>query len=67
MDKSIQISGGISAANYWQPRCAHQLLLLVVMPDTPRSEVVRRVLASHSIRQFTLLCVTVCHHISAVV
>ena len=40
----------------------------VVMLDTPCSEVVWRVLATHSIRQFpTLLplpCVTVCHHIS---
>ena len=40
--------------DYWQPRCAHQLLLLVVMLDTPCSEVVRRVLATHSIRQFPL-------------
>jgi len=40
----------------------------VVMLDTPRSEIVRRVLATHSIRQFPLHfphpCVTVCHHIS---
>ena len=40
----------------------------VVMLDTPRSEVVWRVLATHSIRQFPLSlplpCVTVCHHVS---
>jgi hypothetical protein len=40
----------------------------VVMLDTPCSEVVWRVLATHSIRQFPLHfplpCVTVCHHIS---
>jgi len=43
---------------------------VVVMLDTPCSEVVWRVLATHSIRQFPLHlpppppCVTVCHHIS---
>jgi hypothetical protein len=40
----------------------------VVMLDTPCSEVVWRVLATHCIRQFPLHfpfpCVTVCHHIS---
>ena len=37
----------------------------VVMLDTPCSEVVWRVLATHSIRQFPLhFRVTVCHHIS---
>ena len=40
----------------------------VVMVDTPSSEVVWRVLATHSIHQFSLLlpllCVAVCHHIS---
>ena len=40
----------------------------VVMPDAPCSEVVWKVLATHSIRQFCpslpLPCVTVCHHIS---
>ena len=38
----------------------------VVILDTPCSEVVWRVLATHSIRQFPLPlpCVTVCHHIS---
>ena len=39
-----------------------------LMLDTPCSEVVWRVLATHSIRQFPLHfplpCVTVCHHIS---
>jgi len=34
--------------------CAHQLLLLVLMLDTPCSEVMKRVLATHSIRQFSL-------------
>jgi len=42
------------SVDYWQPRCAHKLLLLVVMLDTPCSEVVWRVLATHSIRQFPL-------------
>ena len=36
----------------------------LVMMDTPCSEVVRRVLATNSIRQFPLPCVTVCHHMS---
>ena len=38
----------------------------VVMLYTPSSEIVWRVLATHSIRQFPLHlpCVTVCHHIS---
>jgi hypothetical protein len=43
----------------------------VVMLDTPCSEVVWRVLATHSIRQFSLHtpppplpCVTYCHHVS---
>jgi len=39
----------------------------VVMLDTPWSEVVWRVLATHSIRQFPFAsppCVTLCHHIS---
>ena len=44
--------------------CASAVLML----DTPCSEVVRRVLATHSIRQFypslPFPCVTVCHHIS---
>jgi hypothetical protein len=39
-----------------------------VMLDTPCSEIVWRVLATHSIRQFPpslpLWCITVCHHIS---
>jgi len=46
---------GVSSVDYWQPRCEHQLLLLVVMLDTPCSEVVWRVLATYSIRQFSLL------------
>ena len=44
--------GDVSSVDYWQPRCAHQLLLLLVMLDTPCSEVVWRLLATHSIRQF---------------
>jgi len=39
----------------------------VVMLDTPRSEVVWRVLAAHSVHVFLSIphpCVTVCHHIS---
>jgi hypothetical protein len=46
--------GGVSSVDYRQPMCAHQLLLLVAMLDTPCSDVVRRVLTSHSIRQFPL-------------
>ena len=45
---------GVSSFDYWQRRCAHQLLLLVVMLDTPCSEVVRRVLTTHSICHFLL-------------
>ena len=47
-------AGGVSSVDYWQPICAHQLLLLVVMLDAPCSEVVWRVLVTHSIRQFPL-------------
>jgi hypothetical protein len=36
----------------------------VIVLDTPCSEVEWRVLATHSIRQFPLLCVSVCHQIS---
>ena len=47
--------------------CASAVLILVML-DTPCSEVMWRVLATHSIRQFSpslpLPCVTVCHHIS---
>jgi hypothetical protein len=43
-------------------------VLMVVLLDKPHSEVVRKVLVTHSIRQFPLLFpnpyVTVCHHIS---
>ena len=50
----FKLAGGVSSVDYWQPRCAHQLLLLVVMLDTPCFEVVWRVLATNSIRQFPL-------------
>ena len=43
--------GGVSSVDYWQPRCAPSA---AVMLDTPCSEVVWRVLATHSIRQFPL-------------
>jgi len=36
----FQSVGGVSSVDYSQPRCAHQLLLLVVELDIPRSEVV---------------------------
>jgi len=61
-------SGGVSSVDCWQPRCAASA---VVMLDTPCSEVVWRVLATHCIHQFPpslpLQCVTVCHHISTAV
>ena len=41
--------GGISSFDCWQPRCRASA---IVMLDTPCSEVVWRVLATHSIRQF---------------
>jgi len=50
----FKLAEGVSSVDYWRPRCAHQLLLLVVMLDTPCSEVVRGVLAAHSICQFPL-------------
>jgi len=58
-------AGGVSSVDYWPAEvCASA----VVMLDTPCSEVVCRVLATHSILQFPLHfplpCVTVCHHIS---
>ena len=43
--------GGVSSVDCWQPRCAPSA---VVMLDTPCSEVVWRVLATHCIRQFPL-------------
>jgi len=43
--------GGVSSVDYWQPRCAASA---VVMLDTSCSEIVRRVLATHCIRQFPL-------------
>jgi hypothetical protein len=50
-DESIKIGGGINSVDYWQPSwCASA----VVMLDTTCSEVVWRVLATHSIRQFVL-------------
>ena len=58
-------AGGVSSVDYWQPEVCPSA---VVMLDTPCSEVVWRVLATHSIRQFFLSLplpyVTVCHHIS---
>ena len=51
-----------------RPLAAEVWASAVVMLDTPCSEVVWRVLATHSVRQFPLslplLCVTVCHYIS---
>ena len=44
-------AGDVSSVDYWQPRCAASA---VVMLDTPCSEVVWRVLATHCIRQFPL-------------
>jgi len=43
--------GGVRSVDYWQPRCAPSA---VVMLDTPCSEVVWSVLATHYIRQFPL-------------
>jgi hypothetical protein len=42
---------GVSSVDYWQPRCAPSA---VVMLDTPCSEVVWRILVTHSIRKFPL-------------
>ena len=44
-------AGGVRSVDYWQLRCCASA---VVMLDTPCSEVVWRVLAIHSIRQFPL-------------
>jgi len=52
---------GVSSVNYWQQSCAASA---AVMLDTPCSEVVWRVLATHSIRQFPFTSPTVHHHIS---
>ena len=66
IDESIYIGGGVSSVDCWQPRCAASA---VVMLDTPCSEVVWRILATHSISQFPLSlpapCVIVWHHISS--
>ena len=43
--------GGVSSVDCWQPRCAASA---VVMLDTPCSEIVWRVLATHCICQFPL-------------
>jgi hypothetical protein len=45
--KSDGGEGAVSSIDYWQPRWADQVLLLVVMLDRPRSEVVWRVLVTH--------------------
>jgi len=50
----VKSAWGVGSVDYWQPRCAHQLLWLVVMLDTPCSEVVWRLLATQSIGQFLL-------------
>ena len=47
----LNLPVGVSSVDYWQPRCGASA---VVMLDTPCSEVVWRVLATHSIRQFPL-------------
>ena len=44
-------AGGVSSVDYWQPEVCPSA---VVMLDTPCSEVVWRLLATHSIRQFPL-------------
>ena len=44
-------AGGVTSVDCWQQRCAASA---VVMLDTPCSEVVWRVLATHCIRQFPL-------------
>ena len=43
--------GGVCSVDCWQPRCVPSA---VVMLDTPCSEVVWRLLATHCIRQFPL-------------
>ena len=59
---------GVRSVDCWQPRCAPSA---VVILDTPCSEVVWRVLATHCISQFPTSvphqCVAVCHHISTAV
>jgi hypothetical protein len=58
-----------SAGTLVQLLAAEVCASAVVMLDTPCSEAVWRVLATHSIRQFPLHfphpCVTVCHHVSS--
>jgi len=60
--------GGGGGVQFSRLLVAEVCASVVVMLDTPCSEVVWRVLATHCIRQFLpslpLLCVTVCHHIS---
>jgi len=62
---SFKPEGGVSSVYYWNPEvCASASVML----GTPCSEVVWRVLATHSIRQFSrhchFPCFIVCHHIS---
>jgi hypothetical protein len=47
----FKLVGAVSSVDYWQPRCVHQWVVMLV---TPRSGVVWRVLDTHSIRLFPL-------------
>jgi hypothetical protein len=62
--RAIQISRGISSVDYWQPRCAYQLLLLAVMLDTGSAKGTGYPLYSPVSPSLPLPCLTVCHHIS---
>ena len=70
---SLLIVNGRDHLNWWGRHFSRLLAAevcasAVVMLDTPCSEVMWRVMPTHSIRQFppslTLPCVTVCHHVS---
>ena len=59
------IGGGVSSVYYWQPRYAHQLLLLVVVMLFRGSEKgTGYPLHSPVSPSLPVPCVTVCHHIS---
>ena len=55
-DESIQIGGGVSSVDYWQPRCAHQLLLLVVNAGYTMFWGSVKGTGYHFTRQFPLHC-----------
>ena len=60
----VHLNRGRGGLQFGRLLAAEVCASAVVMLDTPCSEVVWRVLATHSICLFPLPCITTCHHIS---